>query len=635
MSTTNEKSESVKVMVRIRPMNQKEKDQNCKDILEINPNDKTLGFIQDQALNLTTKVFQFDGVFGENDTQKEIYERSAFGVIETFIEGYNATVFAYGQTGCGKTHTMLGDLHNEQSKGIIPRACKHILTRIGADKQNIEGFDLSCSFIEIYNEQIYDLLDSKKAKRELKESPQGGVMIKDATQVKIRDLETIYQQLTRGNDNRSVGETAMNKDSSRSHCILTLHLQTSIVRDGRELVKKSKLNLVDLAGSERQTKTQAKGDRLKEANSINLSLSALGNVISALISKKNVHIPYRDSKLTRILQDSLGGNTKTLMMAAVSPIDQSYEETLSTLKYAARASKIKNAPKINEDPKDALIKKYREEILQLKEMISQNHDNIVKNDQKLRSSVFLEDQEESEKVLNEEIYKREVLEQHLQILQEQLVQDTSKKNLNDIKVNDADVIYFNKLKSQTASLESKNDAKKAEKKHEETKKTQKMINQEKINELERQLKEINEDKDYVAHKNLEEANEMTENIHSNEKELNFLKKIVNVIFSEKEISKIFNNTIFNDDDGEFMIPEFHFIYHESKNLPMLANGVPTKDNSLAPIPLRERMVNNSHIKEIKKSSNMKQNEILQIAQNVSNPVSKSFIRNTKLKSVNS
>lgn len=174
-----------------------------------------------------------------------------------------------------------------------------------------------------------------------------------------------------GNRNRSVGETAMNKDSSRSHLLFSLYLESAedVVGEEKKYVA-SKLNLVDLAGSERISKTGVSGDRLKEAQKINLSLSALGNVISALVDAKSQHIPYRDSKLTRLLQDSLGGNTKTVMIANCSPADYNFDETLSTLRYASRAKFIKNKPIINEDPKDALLKEYASEIKKLKQMLS-------------------------------------------------------------------------------------------------------------------------------------------------------------------------------------------------------------------------------------------------------------------------
>lgn len=180
-----------------------------------------------------------------------------------------------------------------------------------------------------------------------------------------------------GNQNRSVGETLMNKDSSRSHSMFTLHIESAEKGpDGADRFVAGKLNLVDLAGSERISKTGVTGDRLKEAQKINLSLSALGNVISALVEGKSQHVPYRDSKLTRLLQDSLGGNTKTVMIANCSPADYNFDETLSTLRYASRAKFIKNKPIINEDPKDALLKQYCEEIKALKRMLEQVNNGI-------------------------------------------------------------------------------------------------------------------------------------------------------------------------------------------------------------------------------------------------------------------
>ena len=191
-----------------------------------------------------------------------------------------------------------------------------------------------------------------------------------------------------GTANRMTGETAMNKDSSRSHSIFTIYVETAEAdEEGDQRIKAGKLNLVDLAGSERQSKTQATGARLKEATSINLSLSALGNVISALVEGKSGHIPYRDSKLTRLLQDSLGGNTKTVMIAALSPADYNYEETLTTLRYASRAKMIKNKPRVNQDPKDALLKQYEDEIKKLREIIEQSKQGQHINNHDLGQSI--------------------------------------------------------------------------------------------------------------------------------------------------------------------------------------------------------------------------------------------------------
>lgn len=185
----------------------------------------------------------------------------------------------------------------------------------------------------------------------------------------VKSIREIDAMMNTGNSLRQVGKTAMNDTSSRSHSLFTIYIETAETIKAKQRFKVGKLNLVDLAGSERQSKTQATGVRLKEATKINLSLSALGNVISALVDGRQTHIPYRDSKLTRLLQDSLGGNTKTVMIAAISPADYNLDETLSTLRYASRAKSIKNKPRVNEDPKDALLKQYEDEIKRLKAML--------------------------------------------------------------------------------------------------------------------------------------------------------------------------------------------------------------------------------------------------------------------------
>ena len=203
-------------------------------------------------------------------------------------------------------------------------------------------------------------------KLEIKEHAERGVYIAGLSMHICHNVKDCHQLMDTGFNNRHVGATLMNKDSSRSHSIFTIYVE-ALSETGS--IRMGKLHLVDLAGSERQAKTGATGERFKEATKINLSLSALGNVISALVDGKSKHIPYRDSKLTRLLQDSLGGNTKTVMIACISPSDNNHDETLSTLRYANRAKNIKNKPKINEDPKDALLREYKEEIERLKNMV--------------------------------------------------------------------------------------------------------------------------------------------------------------------------------------------------------------------------------------------------------------------------
>lgn len=259
------------------------------------------------------------------------------------------------------------DIEDNDFAGIIPRACTDLFDSVmleNGEKSASEQktFLIHASYLEIYNENVRDLLDPNSASSsstlELKENPDKGVYVKNLSMHKCTSAAQTQKLMAKGWKNRSTGATLMNQDSSRSHAIFSIYVETEF--EGN--IRAGKLHLVDLAGSERQSKTMASGIRLKEAAKINLSLSALGNVISALVDGKAKHIPYRDSKLTRILQDSLGGNTKTLMVACISPADNNYEETLSTLRYANRAKKIKNAPRINEDPKDTLLRQYQEEI---------------------------------------------------------------------------------------------------------------------------------------------------------------------------------------------------------------------------------------------------------------------------------
>lgn len=260
----------------------------------------------------------------------------------------------------------VGVRDKDDQHGVIPNAFKHIFSHV-VENPNRQ-YLIRASYLEIYQEEIRDLLSKdRKQHRELKESPTSGVYVKELSTYLCSNFGEINDLMTRGNKNRAVGATNMNEHSSRSHAIFQITIEVSEQwPDGQNHFKVGKLNLVDLAGSERQGKTGAVGERLKEATKINLSLSALGNVIAALVDGKSTHIPYRDSKLTRLLQDSLGGNSHTIMVATVGPASFNWEETITTLRYASRAKKIKNKPKVNEDPKDAMLRQYQEEIERLR-----------------------------------------------------------------------------------------------------------------------------------------------------------------------------------------------------------------------------------------------------------------------------
>lgn len=363
-------SESVKVVVRCRPLNDREKALNCKMVVSIDSSLCQCFIEKPGASEEPPKQFTFDGTYYMNHSTEEIYNEIAYPLVEGVTEGYNGTIFAYGQTGSGKSFTMQGVLDPPSQRGIIPRAFEHIFETIQCAENT--KFLVRASYLEIYKEEIRDLLaKDTKQKMELKEHPERGVYVRDLSMHTVHSVGECERIMDQGWRNRSVGYTLMNKDSSRSHSIFTIHLEIcNTDAAGEEHLRAGKLNLVDLAGSERQSKTGATGDRLQEATKINLSLSALGNVISALVDGRSKHVPYRDSKLTRLLQDSLGGNTRTLMVACLSPADNNYEESISTLRYANRAKSIQNRPRINEDPKDALLREYQEEIKKLRALIS-------------------------------------------------------------------------------------------------------------------------------------------------------------------------------------------------------------------------------------------------------------------------
>ncbi|XP_071506252.1 kinesin-II 95 kDa subunit-like, partial [Diadema antillarum] len=301
--------------------------------------------------------------------QRDLYDETFRPLVESVLQGFNGTIFAYGQTGTGKTFTMEGLRSNPELRGVIPNSFEHIFTHISRTQN--QQYLVRASYLEIYQEEIRDLLAKDQTKRlDLKERPDTGVYVKDLSSFVTKSVKEIEHVMTVGNNNRSVGATNMNEQSSRSHAIFIITIECSeLGPDGENHIRVGKLNLVDLAGSERQNKTGATGERLKEATKINLSLAALGNVISALVDGKSSHIPYRDSKLTRLLQDSLGGNARTVMVANLGPASYNFDETITTLRYANRAKNIKNKPKINEDPKDALLREFQEEIMRLKQQL--------------------------------------------------------------------------------------------------------------------------------------------------------------------------------------------------------------------------------------------------------------------------
>lgn len=442
-------SESIKVVARCRPLLPHEAESSYQCIL-LDPSKNEI--ILTKGIDSSSdenKLFTFDEIIEPSSTQQNVYELSAFQLVESVMEGYNGTIFAYGQTSSGKTHSMMGKPEDPDLKGLIPRCFSHIISYIHSTSKE-KKYMVRCSFVEIYNEEIFDLLkmEKKPTKLEVRHSPSVGFFIKDMTQIMVNSEEEMIKVVLLGNKNKTMAETAMNSNSSRSHTLMIVNVES--VESDENLLKpritQSKLNLVDLAGSERILKSGIVNDmRLKETTKINLSLSALGNVISALVEGKSGHIPYRDSKLTKILQDSLGGNTKTVMVAAFSPSFNNYNETLSTLRYAARAKMIKNKPKVNEDPKDTLIKKYMEEIKNLKEALARGGN----------SAEVLKDMNEINKILAEN--------RILQITKEELTEEMKNKEEYYLKnLNDKDKMagLANSFQNQFFGGETNNDEEK-------------------------------------------------------------------------------------------------------------------------------------------------------------------------------
>uniref|UniRef100_A0A8C3Q709 Kinesin-like protein n=1 Tax=Geospiza parvula TaxID=87175 RepID=A0A8C3Q709_GEOPR len=326
---------SIKVLCRFRPLNQ----------AEILRGDKFLPVFQgDDSVVLGGKPYVFDRVFPPNTTQEQVYHACAMQIVKDVLAGYNGTIFAYGQTSSGKTHTMEGKLHDPQQMGIIPRIARDIFNHIYAMDENLE-FHIKVSYFEIYLDKIRDLLDMTKTNLSVHEDKNRVPYVKGCTERFVSSPEEILDVIDEGKSNRHVAVTNMNEHSSRSHSIFLIHIKQENVETEQKL--SGKLYLVDLAGSEKVSKTGAEGAVLDEAKNINKSLSALGNVISALAEGTKAYVPYRDSKMTRILQDSLGGNCRTTMFICCSPSSYNDQETKSTLMFGQRAKTIKNTASVN------------------------------------------------------------------------------------------------------------------------------------------------------------------------------------------------------------------------------------------------------------------------------------------------
>nr|XP_017219482.1 PREDICTED: kinesin-like protein KIN12B [Daucus carota subsp. sativus] len=370
----------VQVIVRMRPPNMDEEEGEM--IVQKNSAD---------SLSVVGQTFTFDSVADFNSTQMDVFQLVGAPLVENCLAGFNSSVFAYGQTGSGKTYTIWGpsnalleeNLSSDQ-QGLTPRVFERLFSRIDEEQAKHTDkqlrYQCRCSFLEIYNEQITDLLDPTQRNLQIREDVKTGVYVENLREECVSTMKDVTKLLMKGLSNRRIGATSINTESSRSHSVFTCVVESRCkgVADGLSCFKSSRINLVDLAGSERQKLTGAAGDRLKEAGNINRSLSQLGNLINILAevsqTGKQRHIPYRDSKLTFLLQESLGGNAKLAMVCAISPAQSCKSETLGTLRFAQRAKAVKNKAVVNEEMQDdvnvlrEVIRQLKDELFRVKQM---------------------------------------------------------------------------------------------------------------------------------------------------------------------------------------------------------------------------------------------------------------------------
>ena len=359
-----ETSENIKVCLRIRPMNLQEKGRNDMNCIEP---------VSSNQLIFTNKnmrrSYTYNLVFGPETTQEDIfYNCSINRLIDSALDGYSVTIFAYGQTGSGKTYTIMGRddsinekiLSNDKYSGIMPKSINYIWSTVGSRQ---EKYYIKVSFLEIYNEQINDLLNIGNNNLQIRWDQRQGFFVEGLFVIECKKPDDIVEVILQGTKNRKKGSHELNKDSSRSHTILTVYVISEFQSNGENFKKYGKISFVDLAGSERLKETHSSGGMIKETGNINKSLFVLGKVISALTDKKsnNQHIPYRDSKLTMLLMDSIGGASKTLMIACVSPSATYSDETMSTLNYASRTMNIKNKPLVQMEGKDVPVARLKKQ----------------------------------------------------------------------------------------------------------------------------------------------------------------------------------------------------------------------------------------------------------------------------------
>jgi len=385
---------NVNVICRFRPMNELEKTSGNEQVCMFT-SPTSLQFNSTREKNRYR--FNFDRIFPPSSTQQDIYSFGVKGIIDSVLDGYNGTVLAYGQTSSGKTYTMQGEMGSESTMGIIPRMISHVFDFI--HEQDSTEFMIKVSMIEIYQEKIRDLLDVSRVNLPIREDTIKGIYVDGCSERYVGCPQDVLASLELGSNNRAQAATNMNEHSSRSHSIFILTINQTNKKEG--FSKIGKLYLVDLAGSEKISKTGATGHTLEEAKIINKSLTTLGRVINNLTDGKSQHIPYRESKLTRVLQESLGGNSKTCLIITCSPSIYNESETLSTLRFGERAKKIKNKPKINKEVTVAelqkLVDQLKENLKKANARITQLENFIKQNGLRIPESNYKKEEDEEEK----------------------------------------------------------------------------------------------------------------------------------------------------------------------------------------------------------------------------------------------
>ena len=591
------KSERVLCYVRIRPFTKDELDRDKTTPIEA---------IDEKNNSMTVKKefekknYNYDKIFPENTNQSEIFTVAGKNVIDSVLEGYNGTIFAYGQTGSGKTYTMVGEFENEEKKGIIPRSFDYIFQKISDLKKTDENsnYTISIAFIQIYIENIQDLFEPTN-KVVIREDKYNRVFLDGCKWIQVNNLKETQENFHKGEKIRVTESTKMNAHSSRSHALLIAKIEKSFLKNKTNyIMTRSYLYLVDLAGSERVNKTNVKEMRLEEAKKINYSLLILGNCIQSLTDPKAGHVNYRDSKLTRLLQESLGGNAKTSLIVTISPSNYNAEETISSLNFGQRAMKVKNKPVIN----------ATKDFFAISEKLQIDYDLICEKYQKLLEEFNLI-KDENLKFKNGEIqldFKKENIKKNF---------ENFNKN-NFIEVNNNNKEKIEKLNQKNQELENliKKINKENEDKNEEInnliKENKNFENQIKNNT--NLIKKLEEEKQtFLNEKNdqIIKINELNNNLFNKEKESKETAKIIEI--KNNEINKI--KTQLNENDKIIL----EYKYKERK-----------KENETKKIGIQTENMLNSKIKEDLLDLNIDSKDIVT---NNYDEIIKNLINNYKIK----